>query len=51
MNPQLQLLHPYPFAKMATLLQGITPNPDYAPIKLGIGEPQHTPPQFVLDVI
>ena len=51
MNPQLQLLHPYPFAKMATLLQGITPNPDYTPIKLGIGEPQHTPPQFVLDVI
>lgn len=51
MNPQLDLLHPYPFAKMATLLQGITPNPDYTPIKLGIGEPQHTPPQFVLDVI
>ncbi len=51
MNPQLDLLYPYPFAKMATLLQGITPNPDYTPIKLGIGEPQHTPPQFVLDVI
>lgn len=51
MNPQLDLLHPYPFAKMATLLTGITPNPSYAPIKLGIGEPQHAPPQFVLDVI
>lgn len=51
MNPQLDLLHPYPFAKMATLLDGITPNPAYTPIKLGIGEPQHTPPQFVLDVI
>lgn len=51
MNPQLQRLQPYPFAKMATLLQGITPNPEYTPIKLGIGEPQHTPPQFVLDVI
>ena len=51
MNPQLQALHPYPFAKMATLLDGITPNPAYAPIKLGIGEPQHAPPPFVLDVI
>lgn len=52
MNPNLSLLHPYPFAKMATLLQGITPNPAYStPIKLGIGEPQHEPPAFVLDVV
>lgn len=51
MNPNLSLLHPYPFAKMATLLQDLTPNPDYTPIKLGIGEPQHEPPTFVLDVI
>ena len=51
MNSQLQRLQPYPFAKMATLLHGITPNPNYAPIKLGIGEPQHEPPAFVLEVI
>lgn len=52
MNAHLAQLHPYPFAKMATLLQGITPNPAYpTPIKLGIGEPQHAPPQFVLDMI
>lgn len=52
MNPNLAKLHPYPFAKMATLLEGITPNLAYpTPIKLGIGEPQHAPPQFVLDVI
>ncbi len=51
MNSKLQLLQPYPFAKMATLLQGIVPNPAYSPIKLGIGEPQHEPPQFVLDVV
>lgn len=51
MNAHLDQLHPYPFAKMASLLQGITPNPAYSPIKLGIGEPQHTPPEFVLKVI
>ena len=51
MNSLLQRLHPYPFAKMATLLEGITPNSAYSPIKLGIGEPQHTPPAFVLEVI
>ncbi|MFW2176728.1 MULTISPECIES: succinyldiaminopimelate transaminase [unclassified Moraxella] len=51
MNHDLTRLHPYPFAKMATLLNGITPNPAYTPIKLGIGEPQHEPPAFVLDVI
>lgn len=49
MNSNLNLLHPYPFSKMATLLADITPASDYAPIKLGIGEPKHLPPQFVLD--
>lgn len=51
MNPYLQQLQPYPFAKMATLLNGIQPNPQYSPIKLGIGEPQHPPPSFILEVI
>lgn len=51
MNQHLSLLQPYPFAKMATLLQGISPNPQLSPIKLGIGEPQHEPPKFVLDTI
>ena len=51
MNPYLQQLQPYPFAKMATLLHGIQPNPQYSPIKLGIGEPQHSPPSFILEVI
>ncbi|OPH36601.1 succinyldiaminopimelate transaminase [Moraxella atlantae] len=51
MNPKLATLQPYPFTKMATLLQDITPNPNYKPIKLGIGEPQHAPPEFVLQVL
>ncbi|SUD91470.1 succinyldiaminopimelate transaminase [Psychrobacter phenylpyruvicus] len=51
MNPKLELLHPYPFAKMATLLADSTPASEYETIKLGIGEPKHQPPAFVLDVL
>lgn len=51
MNNQLNLLHPYPFAKMAVLLADSTPANQYEAIKLGIGEPKHTPPHFVLDII
>lgn len=51
MNPKLDLLHPYPFAKMATLLQDSVVASDYQTIKLGIGEPKHEPPTFVLKVL
>ena len=51
MNPKLDLLHPYPFAKMATLLQDSVAASDYQTIKLGIGEPKHAPPAFVLEVL
>lgn len=51
MNHNLTSLHPYPFAKMATLLADSTPALNYSEIKLGIGEPKHAPPAFVLDVL
>ena len=51
MNHNLTTLHPYPFAKMATLLADSTPARNYSEIKLGIGEPKHEPPAFVLDVL
>lgn len=51
MNHNLTALHPYPFAKMATLLADSTPAHNYSEIKLGIGEPKHEPPEFVLDVL
>ena len=51
MNPKLDLLHPYPFAKMATLLQDSVAASDYQTIKLGIGEPKHAPPAFVIEVL
>jgi len=49
MNPDLQLLQPYPFQRLNELLAGVTPNAHYAPINLSIGEPKHKPPQFVID--
>ena len=51
MNPNLQRLEPYPFAKLQALLSDLTPPTDKSPIALSIGEPQHAPPAFVLKVI
>ena len=47
MNPHLERLHPYPFEKLRQLFAGVTPNPDYAHISLGIGEPKHPTPAFI----
>lgn len=38
---------PYPFEKLNTLLQDITPNSDYKPLTLTIGEPQFETPSFI----
>ena len=46
-NPHLDKLHPYPFEKLRQLFAGATPNPDCAPISLGIGEPKHPTPAFI----
>jgi N-succinyldiaminopimelate aminotransferase len=46
-NPHLDRLHPYPFEKLRQLFAGVTPNPDYKPISLGIGEPKHPTPAFI----
>jgi len=46
-NPHLDKLHPYPFEQLRQLFAGVTPNPDYAPISLGIGEPKHPTPAFI----
>ena len=47
MNPHLDKLHPYPFEKLRQLFAGATPNAEYAPISLGIGEPKHPTPPFI----
>ena len=47
MNPRLDLLHPYPFERLRTLLAGAHPPAGLRHIPLSIGEPKHTPPAFV----
>ncbi len=47
MNPLLQRLQPYPFERLRQLFAGISPNPAYRPISLGIGEPKHATPDFI----
>lgn len=48
MNPDLQHLHPYPFAKLAQLKEGLSPPSDLCHIALSIGEPRHATPDFVI---
>lgn len=38
---------PYPFEKLASLLEGVIPNSAYSPIALTIGEPQFDTPAFI----
>jgi N-succinyldiaminopimelate aminotransferase len=47
MNPLLSRLQPYPFERLRQLFVGVTPNPAYRPISLGIGEPKHPTPRFI----
>lgn len=47
MNPNLNLLQPYPFQRLRDLFAGITPNPDLSAINLSIGEPKHDTPKIV----
>ena len=47
MNPLLSRLQPYPFERLRQLFAGVTPNPAYPAISLGIGEPKHATPDFI----
>ncbi|WP_201588047.1 succinyldiaminopimelate transaminase [Psychrobacter jeotgali] len=51
MNHNLEHLHSYPFAKMTELLAYSKAASAYPEIKLGIGEPKHKPPAFVLEIL
>ena len=51
MNPLLRDLQLYPFERLRRLFHGITPNPAFRPISLGIGEPKHATPPFILDAL
>ncbi len=47
MNPDLQLLQPYPFEKLGKLLGAVQAPKELAPIPLSVGEPKHPSPEFV----
>lgn len=47
MNPLLSRLQPYPFERLRQLFVGVTPDPAYRPISLGIGEPRHPTPELI----
>jgi N-succinyldiaminopimelate aminotransferase len=51
MNPRLGSLHTYPFEKLSRLLAGTVAPAQLPAIALSIGEPQHEPPQFVLEAL
>ena len=47
MNPLLKDLQPYPFERLRLLFEGVTPNPNFRAISLGIGEPKHPTPEWL----
>ncbi len=47
MNQNMNLLQPYPFQRLKTLFEDITPNPQYTPVNLSIGEPKHKTPEII----
>ena len=51
MNPLLSRLQAYPFERLRGLFAGVTPNPAYTPISLGIGEPRHEAPAFLKEAL
>lgn len=51
MNPRLDLLHTYPFEKLARLKAGVTPPKHLAHVAMSIGEPQHETPAFILETL
>ena len=51
MNPLLSKLQPYPFERLRQLFSGVTPNPALRHISLGIGEPKHATPAFIMQAL
>jgi N-succinyldiaminopimelate aminotransferase len=51
MNPLLSRLQPYPFERLKQLFAGVTPNPEFPAISLGIGEPKHATPEFIKEAL
>ena len=51
MNPHLQQLQPYPFARLREAVQGIVPPAYLTEIPLYIGEPKHPAPRVIREAL
>lgn len=51
MNPDLALLQPYPFEKLAQLKSCVTPPAHLDHIALSVGEPKHPTPQIITEAL
>ncbi len=51
MNPALARLPPYPFERLSKLKAGHKPPADLKHIGMSIGEPQHAPPEFIVETL
>ena len=51
LNPNLDRLQDYPFARLAKLIAGVEPPAGRRPIVMSIGEPQMNPPGFVPEIL
>ena len=51
MNPLLEKLQPYPFERLKQLFSDAPTHTVYKPISLGIGEPKHATPDFILETL
>jgi N-succinyldiaminopimelate aminotransferase len=47
LNPRIELLQPYPFERLRSLLAGAHPPDALHHVPLSIGEPRHAPPAFI----
>ena len=51
MNPLLSKLQPYPFERLRQLFASVSPHPGQRHISLGIGEPKHATPPFIMQAM
>ena len=51
MNPLLNALQPYPFARLREAMQGIEAPAGVKPVPLHIGEPKHATPKVITDAL
>ena len=51
MNTDMSHLQPYPFERLNNLIEGLTAPGHMQHISLSIGEPKHSPPPFLAEIL